>query len=135
MRRNIASGILASTVVISFAFAAAISPAAPLNVGANAAAALSSGIAAARIDGAFASLSMVNADPADAAMAAPTTPTGDLPRLTVCDSSIWPNVDASCLSTADGSPAPRVRSITTGYQSGISTTVLIRIPGTAAAQR
>jgi hypothetical protein len=122
--------------VISFSFAAAISPAASLNAGANGAGAFSSGIAAAdRIDGAFASLSMVNADPADAAMATSTTPKGDLPRLPVCASSIWPNVDESCLSTANGSPAPRVRSITTGYQSGINTTVLIRVPGTAVAQR
>ena len=39
------------------------------------------------------------------------------------------------LVTADGSPAPLVRSITTGYQSGINTTVLVRIPGAAVAQR
>ncbi len=135
MIRNMASGIVASAVVISFSFAATISPAAPLDAGANAAGAFSSGIAAERIDGAFSSLSMVNADPADAAMATSTTPKGDLPRLPVCASSIWPNVDASCISTADGSPAPSVRSITTGYQSGINTTVLIRIPGAAVAQR
>jgi hypothetical protein len=135
MRRDVASGIVASAVVISFAFAAAISPAAPLNAGASAAGVFSRGVASERIDGAFASLSMVNADPADAAIATPTTPKGDLRRLPECASSTWPNVDASCLSTADGSSAPRVRSITTGYQSGINTTVLIRIPGAAVAQR
>lgn len=104
MRRNITPGIVASAVVIYFAFAAAISPAVPLDAGVDAAGAFSSGIAAERIDGAFASLSMANANPADAAMATPTTPKGDLPRLPVCASSIWPTVDASCLSTADGSP-------------------------------
>lgn len=135
MRRDIASGIVASAVVISLAFAAAISPAASLNTGASAAGVFSGGVASERIDGAFASLSMVNVGPADAAIATPTTPKGDLPRLPVCASSTWPNVDASCLSTTDGSPASRVRSITTGYQSGINTTVLTRIPGAAVAQR
>ncbi len=135
MKRNIASGALASAVVISFALVAAISPAAPLNAGASAAGAFSGGIAAERIDDAFASFSMVNADPADAAMAAPTTPKSDLRLLPVCASSTWPNVDASCLSTADGSPAPRVRDITIAYQSRANTTVLIRIPGAAVAQR
>ena len=125
MRRDIASGIVASAVVISLAFAAAISPAAPLNTGASAAGVFSGGVASERID----------VGPADAAIATPTTPKGDLPRLPVCASSTWPNVDASCLSTTDGSPASRVRSITTGYQSGINTTVLTRIPGAAVAQR
>ncbi len=135
MRRNIASGIVASAMVISFTFAEVISAAAPLDAGANAAGAFSSGIAAERIDGAFASLSMVNADPADAAMATPPTPKGDLPRLPVCARSVWPNVDASCLSTADDSLAPRVRSITAGYQTGVNTTILLRMPGAAVAQR
>jgi len=134
MRRNVTLGILASAMVVSFPFAAAISLAAPLDAGASAARVMFSGIAAGRIDAAFASLSMVNADPAGAA-AAPTERKGDLPRLPACASSIWPNVDASCVSTADGSTTPSVRVITSGYQSGINTTVLIRIPGAAVAQR
>jgi hypothetical protein len=37
--------------------------------------------------------------------------------------------------TADGKPAPHVRTITVGYQAGQSTTVLLRIPTAEVAQR
>ena len=34
-----------------------------------------------------------------------------------CAGAVWPNIDTSCLSRMDGSPAPRVRTITIGYQA------------------
>ena len=35
---------------------------------------------------------------------------GDLGAAAICAGAVWPNIDASCLSTADGSPAHAVRT-------------------------
>jgi hypothetical protein len=83
-----------------------------------------------RIGGAFATISETAADPAIKA-AASQAQKGDLD----CANATWPNIDASCLKTADGQPAPRVRTITVGYQAGESTTVLLRVPAAEVAQR
>ena len=45
-----------------------------------------------------------------------------------CAGAVWPNIDSSCLSRTDGSPAARVRTVTIGYQADESTTVLVRVP-------
>ncbi|MGH6924643.1 MAG: hypothetical protein ACRED5_12975 [Propylenella sp.] len=124
MIKTLPSGILISTIAISLSIAAAALPAAPLSANAD---------AAERIDDAFASLS-ANVDP-PGANAAIRSPKGDLPRPSGCASVIWPNIDASCLSTTDGSPAPNVRTITIGYRSGVNTTVLLHIPAAEVAQR
>ncbi len=90
-------------------------------------------IAAERIGGAFASLQETNVDPA-IATAATRASKGDLAIPADCASATWPNIDRSCLSTADGSPAPYVRTITVGYQTGSNTTVLLRVPAAVAAR-
>jgi hypothetical protein len=108
---------------------------APLNGGAHAAATRAEAdIAAARIGGAFATISDATVDPAIAA-AATRAQKGDLARAADCATATWPNIDASCLSTADGRPAPHVRTVTVGYQTGQSTTLLLRIPTAEIAQR
>jgi hypothetical protein len=91
-------------------------------------------IAAQRIGGAFATISDQAVDPAIAA-AATRAVKGDLARTADCATATWPNIDASCLVTADGKPAPHVRTVTVGYQAGQSTTVLLRIPTAEVAQR
>ncbi len=87
-------------------------------------------VAAARIGGAFAVISNASNDPTLAVAAK-----GDLKAPADCAAETWPNIDATCLSTADGRPAPHVRAVTVGYQVGQSTTVLLRIPSNEVAQR
>ena len=53
---------------------------------------------------------------------------GDLGISAKCAGAVWPNIDSSCLSRTDGSPAARVRTVTIGYQAGESTAVLVRVP-------
>jgi hypothetical protein len=105
---------------------------APFNASARAAA--TSGVAVDRIGAAFATLSEVTPDPAIAAAAARLSK-GDLASPANCAGAVWPNIDASCLRTADGSRARHVRTITIGYQSGENTTVLVRVPSGEVAQR
>jgi Ca2+/Na+ antiporter len=105
---------------------------APFSASANAAAS-QSGVVADRIGAAFSTVSDATPDPALAAAAARLSK-GDLSTGN-CAGAVWPNIDASCLSTADGSPAKHVRTITIGYQSGENTTVLVRVPSGEVAQR
>jgi hypothetical protein len=85
------------------------------------------------IGGAFASLQEINIDSAIATTATRASK-GDLAVPADCASATWPNVDRSCLSKADGSPAPYVRTVTIGYQSGSNATVLLRVPAAVAAR-
>ncbi len=87
-------------------------------------------VAADRIGGAFATIAENQPDSAVETQAV----RGDLGGATrVCASATWPNVDTSCLTTADGSPVHPVRMITVGYQTDANTTVLLRVPGTDAS--
>ena len=106
---------------------------APFTASASAAAS-QSGVAADRIGAAFATLSDVTPDPALQAAVA-SFAKGDLGSSANCAGAVWPNIDASCLSTANGAPAKHVRTITIGYQSGENTTVLVRVPSAEVAQR
>jgi len=74
---------------------------------------------------------------ADAALSAAATRVskGDLEISSKCLAAVWPNIDTSCLSKADGSPAPRVRTITIGYQADGNTTVLVRVPTDGMVKR
>jgi hypothetical protein len=134
MMKTLTSGFLICAVAISFPLTAAVSPAAPPIASSSAGPPFGVGSAGERIDDAFASLSRINVDPSGAA-ATPSASKGDLPRLAECASAIWPNIDAPCLSTADGSPALQVRTVTISYQTGVNTTVLLRIPAAVMAQR
>ena len=107
---------------------------APFNASARAAGQLDTGVATDRIGGSFATLTEMQPDPALAAAAARVLK-GDLAAAPACAGAVWPNIDAACLSTADGSPARHVRSITIGYQAGENTTVLVRVPAQEMAQR
>ncbi len=91
-------------------------------------------VAGDRIGAAFASFADEAPDAALASAAASLSK-GDLGPSVNCAGAVWPNIDASCLSTADGSPAPRVRTVTIGYQAGQNTTVLVRVPTSAMSQR
>jgi hypothetical protein len=106
---------------------------APFSASANAAAS-QSGVVADRIGAAFSTVSDATADPALTAAAARLLKKGDLSTAN-CAGAVWPNIDASCLSTVDGAPAKHVRTITIGYQSGENTTVLVRVPSGEVAAR
>jgi hypothetical protein len=108
---------------------------APFNASARAAGGQTNvDIAADRIGEAFASLSGVQPEAAIAA-AAVRVSKGDLAAAPACTKAVWPNIDASCLSTVDGSPAPHVRTITIGYRADQNTTILVRIPAAEVVQR
>ena len=60
---------------------------------------------------------------------------GDLGARPACFGGTWPDVTPGCLTLADGSAAPAIRSVTIGFQTGESTTVLMRMPASRAASR
>ncbi len=133
MNETFASRIQISVLAISLPLAIATAPAAPFNTSAAVAqGATSFDIVAGRIGGAFASLPKTGVERvgADAVI---LPPKGDGQRTSDCASATWPNKETSCLSTADGSPAPHVRTV--GYQAGANTTFLLRLPGTDMPQR
>jgi len=91
-------------------------------------------VAVDRIGAAFSSVADVTPDAALSA-AATRVSKGDLEISSKCLAAVWPNIDTSCLSKADGSPAPRVRTITIGYQADGNTTVLVRVPTDGMVKR
>jgi hypothetical protein len=127
-RKFVAAAILAGLALIVAGLVIS-----PVNGGARAASSADVDIAAERIGGAFAAIAEQTADTVIAA--APTRASkGDL-DTTKCAGASWPNVDAACLVTSDGRPAPRVRTITVGYQSDPTTTILLRVPSAEVAQQ
>jgi hypothetical protein len=131
MNRSFASRIRISVLAISLPLAIATAPAVPFNASAAVAQGATSidNIVAERIGDAFASLPKTSVERvgADAVI---LLPKGDRQRTSDCASATWPNKETSCLSTADGSPARPVRTITVGYRAGADTTLLLRLPGT-----
>jgi len=87
-----------------------------------------------RIGAAFASVSDVAPDAALSDAAAQASK-GDLGISAKCAGAVWPNIDSTCLSRMDGSAAPRVRTITIGYQVDAGTTVLVRVPTDGLVKR
>jgi hypothetical protein len=87
--------------------------------------------AADRIDGAFAALQGGVLD----LVISPVVPAPKGDFAPACSSAVWPDIDASCLATSHGGPAPHVRMITIGYLPGENTTVLVHIPRAGTAQR
>ena len=132
MMKALASATLISVIAIStpLVFASTVTP---FSAGAHAAGRTDTVMAASRIGKAFAALSERTVDPAIAAAAAARAPKGDF--APACANAVWPSIDAACLATADGRPAPHVRTITIGYPEGATTTVLERIPVADIAQR
>ena len=123
---------LAAALLTGLTLVVVASDAAPSNAQARAAtAATRVDVAAEQIGGAFASLRETNINPA-IATAATRASKGDLAIPADCASATWPNIDRSCLSTADGSPAPYVRTVTIGYQTGANSPVLLRVPAAVA---
>ncbi len=110
--------------------------AAPFHGSASAAAGYADAeVVASRIGGAFALVSAtVEADPQVRA-AVVRAAKGDLPKSLRCVGQTWPHVESGCLITAAGTPAPKVRFITVGSQTGDSETVLLRIPADLVASR
>lgn len=91
-------------------------------------------MAAIRIAGAFAAAPTTAADPALQAAAAQAGK-GDLGIARPCGEQLWPNLSADCLVSADGGAVTPVRSVTVGYQTDVSTTVLVRMPAPQLASR
>ncbi len=91
-------------------------------------------IAAERIAAAFALTPAVSTAPAIVA-AIRTMRKGDLAARFACSGETWPDVAPGCLTLADGSSAPKIRSVTIGAQAGEATTVLIRMPAPRVASR
>ncbi len=92
------------------------------------------GIAAERIASAFALAPAVATD-ASIQIATRIARKGDLGARPACFGGTWPDVAPGCLTLADGSAAPAIRSVTVGVQSGESTTMLIRVPAPQVASR
>jgi hypothetical protein len=113
---------VAAAILVGIALIIAGLLIAPFNASARAAAS-ASGTAADRIGSPL------------AAAATADVPKGDLCISAECAGAVWPNIDAACLSKADGSAAPRVRTITIGYQTDENTTVLVRVPAEGTAKR
>jgi hypothetical protein len=128
------TGILVAGTTLGFALAIA-GLAAPFNTAASAAAdQQSADYAAARIGAAFAVVA--NATPESRLQAAEgQAAKGDLGVAPDCIAQAWPNIAADCLTTADGSQAPKVRFVTIGYQAEDATTVLMRVPSYDVAAR
>ena len=127
--------LVAAAIILGIALIVAGLLAAPFNASARAAAGQTGiDVAADRIGGAFATLPEIEIDPALAAAAARLSK-GDLDASAACAEAVWPDVAASCLSTADGARARPVRTVTIGYQAGANTTVLMRVPAGEVAQR
>lgn len=125
--------VVAAALIVGLALIVAGLLVAPFNAPASAAATVGSDIAADRIGVAFADLPESTAHPAIKS-AAVRASKGD--RLAPsCAGAVWPNVDASCLSTSGGEPAKNVRMVTIGYQSDDSTTVIVRLPAGEFASR
>src|SRR5882724_13112384 len=124
---------VAAAILVGIALIIAGLLIAPFTASASAAASPSV-VAADRIGAAFATLPDAIPNSAIAAAVARLSK-GDLASPVNCTGAVWPNIDASCLSTADGSPARHVRTITIGYQSGENTTVLVRVPTAEVASR
>jgi hypothetical protein len=128
-RKFVAAAILAGLALIIAGLVIS-----PVNGGARAASTgADAGIAAERIGAAFAAIAEHNADPVIAAAATRAFKSDRAPAK--CAGATWPNIDAACLVTADGEPAQPVRTITVGYQSDPTTTILLRVPAAEVAQR
>jgi hypothetical protein len=125
---------VAAAILLGLALVIAGLLVAPFNGSARAAAGQPDPAAADRIGAAFSSLAEIAPDTALSAAAARVSK-GDLEISPKCLAAVWPDIDTSCLSRTDGSPAQRVRTITIGYQAGENTTVLVRVPTAAMARR
>jgi len=125
--------IVAAAILVGIALIIAGLLIAPFNASARAAAS-APGVPADRIGAAFTPVTDITPDVALSAVAARVSK-GELGISAKCAGAVWPDIDISCLSTADGSPAPRVRSITIGYQAGENTSVLVRVPIEGMAKR
>jgi hypothetical protein len=122
---------VAAAILTGLALIAAGLLIAPFNASARAAVTVGEDVAMDRIGGAFAMIQADQTDPAIAADAAPASK-GDFGLDPACAGAAWPNIDASCLTGANGSKVQPVRMITIGYQSDDTTTVLVRYPEVAA---
>jgi len=131
MIKALAAGLLILAATISAPIAAPALAVAPFNAS-GAAAEVDIGTVADRIGSVFAALFEGAIDPAIAAAAA-RAPKGDF--APTCTNAVWPNIDNACFATPDGRPARHVRMISTGYQVGESTTVLVRSPVAETVQR
>lgn len=132
MFKVLAAGLLILAATISAPIAAPALAVAPLNASGAAAEVDIGTVADRRIGSVFAALSEGAVDPAIAAAAA-RAPKGDF--APTCTNAVWPNIDNACFATPDGRPARHVRMISTGYQVGESTTVLVRSPVAETVQR
>ena len=132
MIKALAAGTLLAAIAVSASVAFSASTGTPFDIGTPIAS--ETDIVVDRIGGAFASASNIAVAPAILAAAARALK-GNLAFVLACANAVWPNIDAACLATADGRPAPRVRMITIGYQNDANTTVIVHIPVAAVAQR
>ena len=134
MVKALAAGTLLTAVAVSASVAFSAPTGAPFDLGTRIASETDVSIIVDRIGGAFLSASSVVADPAIVAAAARASK-GNLAFIPACASAVWPNIEATCLATADGRPASDVRTITIGYQNDANTTVIVHIPVAAVELR
>ena len=91
-------------------------------------------VVAERIAVAFAAAPRTQADPAIHAAAARMNK-GDLLVPPPCAGQRWPDIAPGCLVASDGTGIRPVRTVTLGYQTGESSSVLIRMPAPQVASR
>jgi hypothetical protein len=123
-RKSMAAAALAGFSVLATGFAAASLP----GMKGSAAAVTPSQ----RIAAAFAALPRATAEPAQVA-AAKAARKGDLPP-SLCAAQSWPEIEPGCLHS-EGQAGRPVRTVTIGFQSGETTTVLLRVPAPQVASR
>ena len=102
--------------------------------GASARADAGAELAAGRIAAAFAAAPVTAPDPALQAAAA-RTGKGDLLLSPNCDAQSWPNLSAGCVASGHGAAIRPARNVTVGYQTDVSTIVLVRMPAPQLASR
>ena len=124
------SKILAAAALVGIGAMLAGLTSAPFHGSARAVeAASATDIAADRIAVAFSAL------PEEDAAQTVVATKGDLLVAAGCAGQKWPEIAPTCLLRADGSMARPVRSVLTSYQSGLATTVLVRMPAPQIASR
>ena len=104
MVKALTAGTLLAGVAVSASIAFSAPTGTPFDLGTRIASETDVSIIVDRIGDAFVSASSVVVDPAIVAAAAQASK-GNLAFIPACASAVWPNIEATCLATADGRPA------------------------------
>ena len=127
--RKTLAAVALTGLVVGFAAMAAVP-----SIGSARSVAAGDDVAILRIETAFEVASAARPAPAIEA-AAGRVHKGDLQVSADCADEKWPEITARCLTAADGSAVPAVRTVTIGHSTAEATTVLMRMPAPQIASR